>query len=50
MCVVHERFFIFCVAYLIMLSVLGLYSVNDRMINECGTVGGMKIGRQTKVL
>jgi hypothetical protein len=33
-------------AYLMMLSVMGLYSIGDRIINECGTVGGIKIGRQ----
>jgi hypothetical protein len=25
---------------------MGLYSIGDRIINECGTVGGIKIGRQ----
>jgi hypothetical protein len=28
-----------------MLSVVGLSSVDDRMFNECGAVGGTKIGR-----
>jgi hypothetical protein len=28
-----------------MLSVSGLYSVDDKMINEYGAVGGMRIGR-----
>jgi hypothetical protein len=35
----------FQVAYFMMLPVLRLCSVNDRMINECGAVGGMRIGR-----
>jgi hypothetical protein len=35
--------FSFC--YLMMLSVTRQYSVNDRMINENGAVGGTKIGR-----
>jgi hypothetical protein len=26
------------------LPVMGLYSVDDRMINECGAVGGKKTG------
>jgi hypothetical protein len=38
----QETFFI---GYLKMLSVSRLYSVHCRMINKCGTVGGMKIGR-----
>jgi hypothetical protein len=28
----------------------GLYSVDDGMINECGAVGGMRIGRGSEVL
>jgi hypothetical protein len=36
-------FFIFC--YLTTLSVSRLCSVDGRMINECGAVGGMRIGR-----
>jgi hypothetical protein len=28
-----------------MLSVLGLYSVDDRIINEYGAVGGMRVDR-----
>jgi hypothetical protein len=28
-----------------MLSVLGVYSTDDKMVNEYGAVGGMKIGR-----
>jgi hypothetical protein len=28
-----------------MLSVSGLYSVDDKMAHECGAVGGMKSGR-----
>jgi hypothetical protein len=28
-----------------MLSISGLYSINDRMINEYAAVGGIKIGR-----
>jgi hypothetical protein len=31
--------------YLTTLSVSGLYSIGDRLINEYGTVGGMRIGR-----
>jgi hypothetical protein len=31
--------------YLRTLSVLGLYSVDDRMINGYGADGGMRIGR-----
>jgi hypothetical protein len=31
--------------YLTTLSVLRLNSVSDRMINECGAVGGIRIGR-----
>jgi hypothetical protein len=31
--------------YLTMLSVLRLYSIDDKMINECGTVGIMRICR-----
>jgi hypothetical protein len=26
-------------------SVLKLHNVNDKMMNECGAVGGMRIGR-----
>jgi hypothetical protein len=33
--------------YLMMLSTLRLYSVNDMMINEYGTVDGMKICRES---
>jgi hypothetical protein len=33
----------FLVGYLTTLSVLRLYSVNSRMIDECGTAGGMII-------
>jgi hypothetical protein len=29
------------------LSVLILYDIDDRMINECGAVDGMRIGRGT---
>jgi hypothetical protein len=36
-------FLSFC--YLAALSVLRLYSIGDRMINEYGAVGGMRIGR-----
>jgi hypothetical protein len=36
----------FYVAYLMMLSVFRLYNAIDRMINECGAVGGMRIGRR----
>jgi hypothetical protein len=35
----------FEVSYLTTLSVSRLYSVDNRMINECGTVGGMRIDR-----
>jgi hypothetical protein len=34
----------YALCHLTMLSVAGLQSV-DRMINDCGPVGGMKIGR-----
>jgi hypothetical protein len=40
----------FYVGCLMMLSVLTLDSIRDRMINECGTVGGMRICREIKVL
>jgi hypothetical protein len=33
------------IGYLRMLSVSALCSVDDRMINECGAVDGMNIGR-----
>jgi hypothetical protein len=33
------------VCYLTMLSVSGIYSVDNRMISERGEVGGMRIGR-----
>jgi hypothetical protein len=33
------------VCYLTMLSFSRLYSVDDRMFNECGVVGGMGVGR-----
>jgi hypothetical protein len=33
------------VCYLTMMSISKLHSVHDRMINECGAVGGMRIGR-----
>jgi hypothetical protein len=36
----------FEVGHLTMLSVWRLYSVDYRVINECGSVGGMKIGRE----
>jgi hypothetical protein len=41
--------------YLMMLSVSKLYSLNDKMINEYGAVGGIKVDRwnqsmQRKVL
>jgi hypothetical protein len=32
-----------------MLSVTIQYSINDRMINAYGAVGGMKTGRENKV-
>jgi hypothetical protein len=31
--------------FLAILSVLRLYKLDDRMITECGAVGGMRIGR-----
>jgi hypothetical protein len=33
-----------------MLSVIGLYSVDDKMINEFRAFGGMIIGRGTQVI
>jgi hypothetical protein len=33
------------VCYLTMLSVQGTYSINDRMINECGAIGGMRTNK-----
>jgi hypothetical protein len=33
------------VCYSITLLILRLYSVDSRMIDECGAVGGMRIGR-----
>jgi hypothetical protein len=33
-----------------MLSVSKSYNVDDRIIDECGAVGGMKIGRGNKYL
>jgi hypothetical protein len=38
----------FC--YLTMTSASRLHAVGDRMINECGTVGAIRIGRETEVL
>jgi hypothetical protein len=35
--------FLFC--YLTMLSEWKLYSIDDKKINECGVVGGMRFGR-----
>jgi hypothetical protein len=29
-----------------MLSVVRKYSINDRIINECGEVGGITVGRR----
>jgi hypothetical protein len=40
-----EMLVLFLVGYLTMLSVLRLYSFDDRMSNECGAVGGIRIGR-----
>jgi hypothetical protein len=37
------------VAYLTTLSVSRLYGDDDRMINEYGAVGGMKIGRGNRI-
>jgi hypothetical protein len=37
------------VAYLTTLSVLRLYSVDDRMVNEYGAVGGLKVGRGNRI-
>jgi hypothetical protein len=37
--------FRFFLIQLTMLLVLRLYSIDDRMVNECGTVGGMRISR-----
>jgi hypothetical protein len=39
-----------CNSYLMMLSVLRLYSINDWMINEYESGGGLKTGRGTGVL
>jgi hypothetical protein len=36
---------LFCVGYLTTLSIPGLYSVDDKIINEYGAVGGMEIGK-----
>jgi hypothetical protein len=33
---------------LMMLSVLRLYGINDRMINDYGAVGGMRIGKENQ--
>jgi hypothetical protein len=33
-----------------MLSVSRLHSIDDRMINRCAAIGGMKIGKETEVL
>jgi hypothetical protein len=33
-----------------MLPVSRAYSVDDRVVNECGAVGGMRIGRRTEIL
>jgi hypothetical protein len=41
-------FIVFFVSYLMMLSKVRLHAANDRMINECGTSGGMNIGRRNK--
>jgi hypothetical protein len=38
----------FLVYYLTTLSVLRSYSVYDRMINEYGAAGGMRIGRENQ--
>jgi hypothetical protein len=38
-------FSFFLVGYLTTLSILRLYSIDDRMINKCGAVGGMGVGR-----
>lgn len=35
------------VAYLTMLSIYKLSNVDDRIIDECVAVGGMKTGRET---
>jgi hypothetical protein len=32
-------------SYLTMMAVLTLHSVDDSIVNECGTVGRMKIGK-----
>jgi hypothetical protein len=37
---IHFHFFL---TYLMMLSVLRPYSIDVGLINECGTVGGMRI-------
>jgi hypothetical protein len=42
-CVVMSEKFNICRIFLMMLSVLGLYSIDDGMINEYGAVGGMSI-------
>jgi hypothetical protein len=37
----------FLVGYLTTLFLSGLYSVYERMFNECGAVGGIKIDRRS---
>jgi hypothetical protein len=38
-------FSFFLVCYLTMLSISSLYTIGDRMVNEYGAVGGMRMGR-----
>jgi hypothetical protein len=49
-----ERRYFFFVGYITVLSVsrlfIYIYILDDRMINECGAVGGMRIGRGIEVL
>jgi hypothetical protein len=45
-----QRFGYFNAVYLTTLSISRLYSLDDRMNNECGAIGGMKIAGKTKVL
>jgi hypothetical protein len=42
--------FCFLNFYLMILSALRLYSIDDRMINVCGAIGEMRIGKGIEVL
>jgi hypothetical protein len=39
---------LFEVCYLTTVTVSGLYGIDDKMINEYGIVGGMRIGRENR--